>query len=213
MAGNFLTYYAYCNNSFLIIARFVSVGKEQQNVSDKASKFCCRFIHVRQDILLTENTAVIDTSNDDTTLIKSKSIDIKGAITLSFLIVSFLITLQFLEKPITFYNLIQIVLFSITSVVSLVLFVRIEKNTNFLLIDFKILKNKMILYANIIDMTVGLTALIVVYQTLPILIRSHPPAGLGGDASSIASVQLPYMIVSLIFSATSGFLVSRFGNL
>lgn len=198
---------------FLIIARFVRVGKEQQYVSDKASEFCCRFIHVRQDILLTENTAVIDTSNDDTTLSKSRSIDIKGAITLSILIVSFLITLQFLEKPITFTNLIQIVLSSITSVVFLILFVRIEKNTNFPLIDFKILKNKIIVYANIINMTVGLTALMVVYQTLPILIRNHPPAGFGGDASSIASVQLPYMVVSLIFSVASGFLISKFGNL
>jgi len=198
---------------FLIIARFVRVGKEKQFVSDKASEFCCRFIHVRQDILLTENIIVTNISNADTTLNESKSIDIKGAIALSFLVISFLITLQFLEKPISFTNLIEIALFSTTSVISLVLFVRIEKSTNFPLIDFKILKNKMILYANIINMTVGVTAIMVVYQTLPILIRSHPPAGLGGDASSIASVQLPYMIVSLIFSATSGFLVSRFGNL
>lgn len=198
---------------FLIISRFVRVGKEQQYVSDKASEFCCRFIHVRQDILLTENTTVINTSNNGTTLSKTKSIDIKGAISLSLVIVSFLVTLQYLEKPITFTNLMQIVLFTITSVVSLVWFVRIEKNANFPLIDFKILKNKMILYANIINMTVGLTALMVVYQTLPILIRSHPPAGFGGDASSIATVQLPYMIVSLIFSVASGFLVSRFGNL
>jgi MFS family permease len=198
---------------FLIIVRFVRVGKEQQDVSDKASEFCCRFIHVRQDILLTENTSVPKVSNNGTTLSKRKRIDIKGAISLSFLIVSFLITLQFLERSITFTNLIQIVLFSVTSVVSLVLFVRIEKNTNSPLIDFKILKNKIIFYANIINMTVGLTALMVVYQTLPILIRSQPPSGFGGDASSIASVQLPYMVVSLIFSVASGFLVSRFGNL
>jgi MFS family permease len=195
---------------FLIIARFVRVGKEQQYVSNKASEFCCRFTHVRQDILLTENTTVTSISNNDKAL--SKSLDIKGAITLSFVIISFLITIQFLEKPITFSNLIQIILFSIASVVSLVLFVRIEQKTNFPLIDFKILKNKIILYANIINMTVGLTALMVVYQTLPILIRSPPPAGFGGDASSIANVQLPYMIVSLIFSVASGFMVSRFGN-
>ncbi len=44
------------------------------------------------------------------------------------------------------------------------------------------------------------------------MIRSPPPAGFGGDASSIANVQLPYMIVSLIFSVASGFMVSRFGN-
>ena len=62
-------------------------------------------------------------------------------------------------------------------------------------------------------MTVGLTALMVVYQTLPILIRSPSPVGFGGDASSIANVQLPYMIISLIFSVASGFLVSKFGNL
>ena len=147
---------------FLIIARLVRIGKGQQYISDKASEFCCRFIHVRQDILLTENTTVTNASNADTTLSEVKRIDIKGAIALSFLVVSFLITLQFLEKPISFINLIQIALFSSASVISLVLFVTIEKNTNFPLIDFKILKNKMILYANIINMTVGLTALMVV---------------------------------------------------
>ena len=62
-------------------------------------------------------------------------------------------------------------------------------------------------------MTVGLTALMVVYQSLPILIRSPPPAGFGGEASSIAIVQLPYMVVSLIFSVASGFVVAKFGNL
>lgn len=112
---------------FLIIVKFVRIGKEQQDVSNKASEFCCRFTHVRRDILLTENTTVISISNNCTTLSKSKSIDIKGAITLSFAIVSFLITLQFLEKTITFSNLIQIMLFLIATVVSLVLFVKIEQ--------------------------------------------------------------------------------------
>lgn len=199
---------------FLIIARFVTVGKEQQYVSDKGAEFCCRFTHVRQDILLTENTnmyTVTSTNNKDKTL--SKNIDIKGAIALSFVIVSFLITLQLMEKSTTFSNLIQIIIFSVTSVVSLILFVRIEQKTSFPLIDFKLLKHRTILFANIINMTVGLTALMVVYQTLPILIRSPPPVGFGGDSSSIAHVQLPYMIVSLIISVASGFVVSKFGNL
>ncbi|MGB0025447.1 MAG: MFS transporter [Nitrososphaeraceae archaeon] len=196
---------------FLIIARFVTVGKEQQYISNKGSEFCCRFTHVRRDILLTENTnmyTVTSINNKDKTL--SKNIDIKGAIALSFVIVSFLITLQLMEKS---TNLIQIIIFSVTSVVSLILFVRIEQKTSFPLIDFKLLKHTTILFANIINMTVGLTALMVVYQTLPILIRSPPPVGFGGDSSSIAHVQLPYMIVSLIFSVASGFVVSKFGNL
>src|SRR5881397_1508538 len=43
---------------FGIIAKFVYVKKvgQQQAVSNKGAEFCCRFIHVRPDILLSENT-------------------------------------------------------------------------------------------------------------------------------------------------------------
>ncbi len=180
-------------------------------VSNKGSEFCCTFTHVRKDILLTENTnayAVAGINSEDARL--SKSLDIKGALTLSVTIVSFLVTLQLLEKHASSNNLIQIILFSSVSFISLI---HSEKKAHSPLIDFKLLKNKTILSANIINMIVGLTALMVVYQTLPILIRSPPPVGFGGDASSIAQVQLPYMIVSLIFSVASGFVVSKFGNL
>ena len=203
---------------FAIITKFVYVkGIEQkQLISNKASEFCCRFTHVRQDILLTENTSTYasSTSNDntDSKQIVSKSIDIKGAITLSAAIISFLVTLQLLEKAGS-NNLIQIITFSVASIVSLFIFIAVEKKAPFPLIDFKLLKNRIILSSNIINMTVGLTALMVVYQSLPILIRSPLPVGFGGDASSIAIVQLPYMIVSLIFSVASGFVVSKFGNL
>ena len=201
---------------FAVIARFVHVKEidQQQLVSNKGSEFCCRFTHVRKDILLTENTNIytaVGISNEDARL--SKSLDIKGALTLSVTIVSFLVTLQLLEGQASLTNLIQIILLSSVSVISLILFVRTEKKAPSPLIDFKLLKNKTILSANIINMIVGLTALMVVYQTLPILIRSPPPAGFGGDVTSIAQVQLPYMIVSLIFSVASGFVISKFGNL
>ena len=72
-------------------------------VSNKATEFCCRFTHVRQDILLTENTNSFTSSSISKDNLHSeqkinKSIDIKGAITLSITVTSFLITLQFLEK-------------------------------------------------------------------------------------------------------------------
>ena len=199
---------------FAIIVKFVHVRElEQQMVSNKASEFCCRFTHVRQDILLTENTST-NTSNDNSKSKQrlNKSIDIKGAITLSAAVISFLFTLQLLEKAGS-NNFAQIIILSFASIVSLILFITVEKKAPFPLIDFKLLKNRIILSANIINMTVGLTALMVVYQSLPILIRSPPPAGFGGEASSIAIVQLPYMVVSLIFSVASGFVVAKFGNL
>ena len=89
---------------FAIIAKFVYVREleQQRLISNKASEFCCRFTHVRQDILLTENTSTYATStsndNTDSKQIVSKSIDIKGALTLSAATISFLITLQLMEK-------------------------------------------------------------------------------------------------------------------
>jgi hypothetical protein len=201
---------------FVIIAKFVHVKEveQQQLISNKGSEFCCTFTHVRKDILLTENTnayTVAGNNNEDAKL--SKSLDIKGALTLSVTIVFFLVTLQLFENNALSNNFAQILLFSSVSVISLILFVRTEKKAPFPLIDFKLLRNKTILSANIINMIVGLTALMVVYQALPILVQSPPPSGFGGNASSIAQVQLPYMIVSLIFSVASGFIISKFGNL
>ncbi|MGB6594903.1 MAG: hypothetical protein WBE68_25660, partial [Candidatus Nitrosopolaris sp.] len=98
------------------------------------------------------------------------------------------------------------------AITSLSFFIMIERRTYSALIDLKMLLDKILLPANIINMVVGITSLMVVYQTIPILIRSPPPLGFGGDALSIANVQLPYMVVSLIVSIASGFIVSKFGN-
>ena len=89
---------------FAIIAKFVYVKQleQKQLVSNKASEFCCRFTHVRQDILLSENTnqyaTTIGSDNLENKQKLSKSIDVKGAVTLSAPIISFLVTLQLLEK-------------------------------------------------------------------------------------------------------------------
>jgi MFS family permease len=199
---------------FVIITKFVSVRKQEgQLVSNKASEFCCRFVHVRKDILLTENAITPKNNNSYNSESElKKGIDIKGSVTLAITVISFLTTIQFFEQAST-NNSFQIVIFSIVTVVSLSLFVFIEKKSPVPLIDFKLLTNKVILYANVINMTVGITALMVVYHSIPIFIRSPIPAGFGGDVLSIVNVQLPYMTVSLIFSVASGFLVSRFGNL
>ncbi len=58
----------------------------------------------------------------------------------------------------------------------------------------------------------GIT-MFMVYQTIPILVRSPQPLGFGGDAVSTAMVQLPFMIVILVFAPSSGFIVSKIGNL
>jgi hypothetical protein len=61
-------------------------------------------------------------------------------------------------------------------------------------------------------MIIGIS-MFMIYQTISLLIRNPPPAGFGGSAIDAAHVQLPFMLVSLVVSIISGFLISRFGNI
>ena len=205
---------------FLAITRFIHLDTDKATrISDKNTEFCCRFIHVRKDILLSESSSILlgydRSSSARSSIDKTKSaIDVMGAITLSITVISFLIALQFIQtlSASNSQNLLIVIGFGAASVIALSFFIMIERRVNSPLIDFKLLRNKILLPANIINMVVGITALMVVYQTIPILIRSPQPLGFGGNALSIANVQLPYMVVSLVVSIASGFIVSKFGN-
>ncbi|MDE1876479.1 MAG: MFS transporter [Thaumarchaeota archaeon] len=136
-------------------------------------------------------------------------LDIPGAIALSVTVILFLMGVSYLEE-IAHGNLNSLVFFAGTAV-SLMIFSMLEKRTIHPLIDFKVLANKILLPTNIILMIVGISTFMV-YQTIPILIQSPQPLGFGGDAITTANVQLPFMIISLIVSAASGFIVSKVGN-
>lgn len=207
---------------FALIKRYIILKEDEvtHTVSDKNSEFCCRFIHVRKDVLLSENTnqehSKLESEGDHLhgkDKLSVHSVDVKGTVTLSVAIISSLILLQFLEKGSESINLMQIAIFSSISVLSLISFIIVEKRTLSPLISFKLLTNKVILFANLVNMVVGMTALMVVYQSIPILIQSPQPVGFSGDAVTVANIQLPYMIVSLIFSIGSGYIISRIGNL
>jgi MFS family permease len=173
-----------------------------------------------------QGTNVNSNNNNDLEVVttSTKSIDIKGAITLAIIVISFLIVFSYLgtgssssdgvvgENSIT--TLIQIIIgFLITGIISLILFIIIEKRTKSPLIDFKLLSNKIILPANIL-LLISFLAMFTVYQTIPILVTSPAPVGgLEGDALTTANIQLPFMIVFLLFTPSSGFIISRLGNI
>jgi MFS family permease len=201
---------------FVAISRFIHVDVDKAaRISDKNTEFCCRFIHVRRDILLSESSTTTEYDGSSSNINKNKStVDMMGAITLAVTVISFLVALQFIQtvNEADYANILIVIGFGATAIISLSFFIMIERRADSPLIDFKLLINKILLPANIINMVVGITALMVVYQTIPILIRGPPPLGFGGNALSIANVQLPYMAVSLIVSIASGFIVSKFGN-
>jgi MFS family permease len=146
------------------------------------------------------------------------SLDVKGAITLAVTIASFLLTLTYIgnnsssSSSSAYSTQIVVLSLGLLSIGSLTSFVLIERRASSPLIELSLMTHKILLPANIIILIFGMT-MFMVYQTIPILVRSPHPLGFGGDAVASAMVQLPFMIVFLIFAPCSGFIVSKIGNL
>ena len=140
----------------------------------------------------------------------SQTIDIKGTLALAVTIISFLAGISFLESNSANTGFQVAALFSVAAV-SVAVFIVIEKKVSSPLVNLKLMTHKMILPTTIILMIVFL-CMFMVYQTIPILVRSPQPLGFGGDALVTASVQLPFMIVLLIGTVMSGFILNKVGN-
>jgi MFS family permease len=143
---------------FVAISRFIHIDmdKATSRISDKNTEFCCRFIHVRRDILLSESSSTTtEYDGRSGSINKNKStIDMMGAITLSITVISFLVALQFIQTV----NAAAIVIgFGAAATISLSFFIMIERKADSPLIDLKLLVNKVLLRANIINMVVGMS--------------------------------------------------------
>lgn len=150
-------------------------------------------------------------------------IDLKGALILATMITSFLLTLTFYSNfndatntvnynhnnSVYYFTIIS--LFSFVTFISLILFIFVEKRVSFPLLPLSLMSDKILLPANIILLTFGIT-MFMVYQTIPILVTSPAPEGLNGDAFQTALIQLPFMVVFLIFAPSSGWIISKIGN-
>ena len=104
------------------------------------------------------------------------------------------------------------IIFTIITLISLILFIFFSKRNKNPVISLGIFKQKILLFTNIILMISGLTTFMI-YQMLPILIRNPFPVGFEGDAIKVVEIQLPFMIVLFLVSVFSGFLVSKLGNI
>ncbi len=155
-------------------------------------------------------------------------VDIQGTLTLIFMVSSFLVALTLLPNIFTTdaapdpendsnslnigSNLILTVSLFALSALSLPLFIAIQKKSRTPLINLQLLKDVVLLPTNVLIMTIGIS-IFIIYQSIPILIQSPPPAGFGGGPADTAIVQLPFMILTLIISVSSGFLILKIGNL
>ena len=143
----------------------------------------------------------------------NQTIDIKGTLALAAAIITFLAGISFLEDigGDSSSGVYQVAGLFAASAVSLVAFIAIEKRVHSPLLDFKIMTSKSFLLPTIILMLVFMS-IFMVYLTIPVMVRSPEPFGFGGNAFAVASVQLPFMIVLLIGTITSGFILNRVKN-
>ena len=193
-----------CNNNKNPRSKIQSYGTEYCCVFTKIGNEKGEYFHPKineeyNDALAESPTHDYKNNNNSSNILKK--IDIKGAITLSATIISFLMALSFLENIHSSSSstmadlLIPIFIFSIISIVSLMLFIVVERKlstkvksmkmpktslsfqappsssmtgTESPLIDLNLLTNRIILLNNISLMIVGIT-MFMVYQSISVL--------------------------------------------
>jgi MFS family permease len=156
-----------------------------------------------------QSPAAMEAGNGN--LSNDRTIDIKGTLLLAATIISFLAGITFVESSNSAGTGYQVAGLFAASAVSLAAFIVIEKRAHSPLLDFKLMTSKSFLPPTIILMLVFLS-IFMVYLTIPIMVRSPEPLGFGGDAVAVAGVQLPFMVVLLIGTIMSGFILNRVKN-
>jgi MFS family permease len=177
-----------------MIAKFVKENKKEQ-----------------QNQFITAKAPETTTSNNKKR-VSSFSIDIKGVLALSATITSFLIALTLIQTGISSENLLQIVAAFVASAISLSIFVILERRVVSPFLDLRLLKHKILLPSYILLIATGIT-MFMIYPTIVQLVRSPIPLGFGGDSVDAANVQLPFMVMFLIFSGITPFLINRIGSI
>ncbi|MCA9826936.1 MAG: MFS transporter [Nitrosopumilus sp.] len=157
----------------------------------------CRFIPSSNPYTAEENSRSVN-----------KSLDLKGVSLLTVTIVTFLSAITSLESKEAGYYV--AVLFAV-SAISLFTFITVEKRVNNPLLDLKLMANRNFLPPTLILLLVSLS-IFSVYLTVTVLVRSPAPLGFGGDVLKVANIQLPFMLVFLVTTVISGYLLNKIKN-
>ena len=142
----------------------------------------------------------------------SFSIDIKGVLALSATITSFLIALTLIQTGVSSENLPQIAAAFVASAISLSAFVALERRIVPPFLDLRLLRHKILLPSYILLIATGIT-MFMIYPSIVQLVRSPTPLGFGGDSVDAANVQLPFMIMFLVFASITPFIINRIGSI
>ena len=198
----------------IVVSRFIRVTEEQEMENERQQEQQQRGVEMKDKRFESKDNE--KTNNNIGSKAKRRSVvDIKGAITLAAAVTSFLLMLTYLEtgdSGETSTSSLWTIIFLVIGIISLALFILVEKRSTNPLVDFRLVLHKTVLPANLIITIVGFS-MFMVFQTIPILVRNPPPLGFGEDAVSTGSIQLPFALILLIFGPTSGFIISKLGSM
>jgi len=199
----------------IVVSRFIRVNEEQEVEKERQPQQQGQmFVETEEKRFESKDNK--ETNDNRGSKAKRRSVvDIKGAITLAAAVTSFLLVLTYLETGDsggTSTGSLQTIIFLVIGIISLALFIVVEKRSTNPLVDFRLLLHKTVLPANLIIMIVGFS-MFMVFQTIPILVRNPPPLGFGEDAVSTGNIQLPFAVILLVFGPTSGFIISKLGSM
>ena len=159
-----------------------------------------------------EPTANIDSEGALNKKRISLPIDIKGVLALAVTISSFVIALTLIQIGINSENLLLIACAFVISASSLSVFVIVERRAQPPFFDLRLLRHKILLRSYIILVATGIT-MFIIYPSIVQLVRSPIPLGFGGSSEDAANVQLPFMVMFLVFASITPFIINRFGSM
>jgi MFS family permease len=175
-----------------------------------------RFVKENKRQLITDsnigNQATSEEQEQELSKSSSHSLDIKGALVLSITIISFLVALTLLQSGANSNTLPDVGIAFLISIISLSVFVLIERKVTSPLVDMRLLKDRTLMPSYIIASATGIT-MFMAYPAIVQLVRNPIPLGFGGTAVDAANVQLPFMIMFLVFSSITPIIINRIGKL
>jgi MFS family permease len=168
---------------------------------------CWKFIHADESKKIQEHDHIDkEVPSEIPPKAKRPRMDYMGIITLTVTIVSFLLAITFVGSIAT--NLSAFVVPLIIGVISLVLFMRVEKRVKSPLVNLKLEFNAAIFTGNIIMLMYGILEYIII-TGVPQLGASPPPSGLGLDPLDTGLLQLAFGLAAMIFGPIFGLMVAR----
>lgn len=178
-----------------------------------------RFLRVDESSKIHEANNVVDGDDDhnhsrpgDIGKARSTSskqhIDMKGIITMAVALISFLIAITY-SGSITSNSVLFIVPL-VVGIISLILFIIVEKRVRSPLVDLKLMFHPVIFAGNMSMLMLGIVQYIVI-TAIPQIGANPPPSGLGIDAEKVGLLQLPFGLATLILGPVFGVLALRKG--